>query len=241
MLDRVAGVGGGAPGAGDLHVAGHGDRPLLAPAGEDVAGGGGGGGHGEGVAVAVGLGGGQLGGAGRGLVGVAVGHVVDLAVVVDVNHGGAVGGDGLLGDGLGVEALDLLGLGAGLLAGGAGEGFVGGQGGVLRVLLAGDVLEPVLDRVAGVGARFPLGVEDVVAAVANANTLASVYLKTRAVLLGVPRVELIASRSTEGVLVGLHERVNCELFRGVANAGPFVGVVGHLDQLDLDHGLEDCG
>ena len=97
----------------------------------------------------------------------------------------------------------------------------------------------MLDGVSNIGARFPLGVEDVVAAVANANTLASVHLKTRAVLLSVPRVELIASRSTEGVLVGLHEFVNCEFVRGVTIAGSFVGIVGHLDQLDLYHGFEN--
>ena len=99
----------------------------------------------------------------------------------------------------------------------------------------------MLDRVAGVGARLPLGVEDVVSAVVNTNLFASFYSKARAVLLGVPRVELIAGRGTEAILVGLHELVDSKLYSSVAITGPSVGIVGHLDQLGLDHGLEDGG
>ena len=98
----------------------------------------------------------------------------------------------------------------------------------------------VLDFVA-VRLNLPLGVEDVVSAVVNANLFASFYSKARAVLLGVPRVELIADRGTEAILVGLHELVDSKLYSSVAITGPSVGIVGHLGQLGLDHGLEDCG
>ena len=182
MLDGVGGVLVGRPGAGDGHVSGgHGEvlggRAVAHPAGEGVAGGGGLRGHGHVRAVLVGGLLGQRAGAGRGGA-VVVGHRVGVAVVVELEDQGAVAGDhagrdGALGALVEGEAVVALGPGRGGLAGGAGQGRLGlGQ----LVAVAGEVLLVVLDGVSNIGARFPLGVEDVVAAVANANILASVYL-----------------------------------------------------------------
>ena len=151
MPDRVGGVGGGAVGAGHLDVLGGHGLGQAGPPAPDVA-----------LLLHVVVDELEVGAVahvldrlvvvvGEQVAGDLVDHVVGVAVVVDVDDGAAVGGDLLLRDGLGGEALDLLGLGGGVLTGGAGLGLVRVGREVLGVLVALDVLEPVPDRVGGVG------------------------------------------------------------------------------------------
>ena len=156
MLDGVLGVGAGRVGAGDRHVVGGHRLGQLGPAGPLVAGlshvvGD----EGQGGAVADARLGGAVGVGGEVLAGHLVGHRVGVSVVLDLDHGGAVGGDLHLLEGLGGEAGEGLGGCGGVGAGGAGHLLA--QGLVLGVAVALDVLEEVLDGVLGVRTCLPFG------------------------------------------------------------------------------------
>ena len=154
IVHPIAQVGTLGDGAGNGHVlGGHLKAAGSAPAGEGIAGCGGSVGYGHAGAVLVGCLVGQLGCACGDGIRVGIGHLVAVPGVVNINHGAAVGGNGLLLEGLGSEAGIDFGCCLGQFPGGTAH--VVGIGQLIPVIF--QILLVVLDGVCGSGCGVPLG------------------------------------------------------------------------------------